>query len=341
MEVIKSNISFNVVDGVLIKMKRLYPIGAKSVCIPRTLSGNVEIKAIGPNFCEGEYNKITIDNKIKEVRSDAFRLANVREVVWSSGCDAIPTFCFSDSAITVLSNIEHVKYIGNYAFSNTSLKEFVWPSMCSEIPDSCFLNSTVQYVRNIRSVEYVGPNAFAGSNIAEIRWPSACHTIPHSCFSSSKLSKISNIQDVTVIEDFAFDTCMIEEFVVPCGVTKLPCGVFAWCERLKKLVLHNDITDIGNSAFSYTSVPSFEWPENCSVVSDYCFSYSEVERISFHFNIEKIGRGAFSNCDKLDCVDLSCLMFCEFDRLAFDNIGSCKVLMPYYISPEEIDKIKA
>ena len=160
MDVVKKeNIEFSVVGGVLTQMKSMTDLVIDAY-IPKRLPNGVKINAIGMRFCKGFYNKIVIDDDIKEIWQGAFECSCVKEVVWPSNCSVIPENCFSCNNIESVSNTDNVTTIMRYAFSGSGVKKFNWPFRCKKIPYQCFYNSKLEYIFGIDNVKTIDASAF-------------------------------------------------------------------------------------------------------------------------------------------------------------------------------------
>ncbi|MBR2114185.1 MAG: leucine-rich repeat protein [Prevotella sp.] len=135
---------------------------------------------------------------------------------------------------------------------------------------------------------------------------------------------------VTEIANYAFYYSGIEEVTVPAGVTRLEPYVFHHCEKLKKAVLPDGITFIGNSAFREcyaledVNIPAqvetieqyafnnnkvrttpIVFPATLKSVGYQAFGYnSKVENITFNEGLQTISSYAFSNCNAVKAIVL-------------------------------------
>lgn len=346
----KGNIEFVVESGVLVKM---IPMVNETIdaYIPKKLSDDVEIYAIGKHFCKGRYGKITIDNDITKIGQEAFYYCFAEEIVWSNGCNIIPERCFKDSIIGRISNIDNVEIIEQRAFDTSSIKELDWPSSCDVIPRYCFNNSMLEHISGINNVKSIYDSAFAYCDIEEIIWPSGCKKIPDSCFYRSKLKRILNIQDVTEIGPYAFALSKIESFIVPDGVKKISMGDFAWNYSLKSVICHDRVSLIEGSVFMGTGLKKFDWPLDCSVipascfrecssftdlfirggiisVEEYAFSYSGILYFDWPKTCNRIPSGCFRGSQLRDIVipsnveDICKYAFANCEKLSCVNLMS-------------------
>lgn len=145
-----------------------------------------------------------------------------------------------------------------------------------------------------------------------------------------KLAYISLPAGVTEIGKYAFRATGITEVTVPAGVTRLEEYTFYDCEKLRKAVLPDDITFIGNSCFSECdSMVDVNIPAKVVTIDQYAFynnakrtapivlpatlktigyrafMYNKVVKIiTFNEGLETIRNYAFSNCNAVESIRL-------------------------------------
>lgn len=211
---------------------RMVSIGDRiNAKIPHTFSTGEKIESIGLQVCVGKFNKIIISDEITKITDGAFQRADVFRVVWSKGCKVIPEYCFRESALKRIENIDDVEEIQKGAFSDCLEGEFKWPSKCKKI-SACFYESNLTSISNIDDIEEVTELAFAGSTLKTICWPSKCFEIPNRCFMGSKLAKIENIDHVKKIGRRAFESTPLETIEWPSACDTVPVMCFR-CSDIK------------------------------------------------------------------------------------------------------------
>ncbi len=92
----------------------------------------------------------------------------------------------------------------------------------------------------------------------------------------------------------------MESFVVPETVTSIAAGAFV-DSRITNIVLHDNITFIGNSAFSGTNIAELELPKNLSVIKrDLCNCCMNLKKVTLQDSVIIIEKEAFSYCTSLE-----------------------------------------
>lgn len=196
-------VDFRVNDGVLISMEYFGSV-PKSVNIPKILPGGIEIGAIGPRFCQGYFNVVSIADSIEDIRCWAFASSNVHTIYWPAMCKRIPSNCFSGSTAKYIHGISDVRDVSSNAFAYSNFECIHWPRVVTVIPFSCFYNCSASRIEDLELVTFVGEQAFGGSNIKELRWPLWCDTIPERCFKFGTFGTIQGLEYVSNIKSEAF-----------------------------------------------------------------------------------------------------------------------------------------
>jgi hypothetical protein len=244
-----------------------------------------------------EINKLIISEGIEEVEVAAFKLAEIKEVIWPSTCKTISEMCFYRSNLVSLKNIDSVENVEASAFVGCSnLIEFDWPKSCDSIPSDCFFECYyLKEIRNIENVKSIGDSAFFGcTRLNSFNWPSKVLTIPKDCFAHcSSLEEINGIKNVTEIGDSAFDRCLFSTFHWPSKCKVIPNRCFK-DNPLKSIDGIENVTKIGEAAFYHSKFTSFDWPKGCYEIASECFAYSDIAEINGVEDVQVIGSGAFA-----------------------------------------------
>ena len=162
-----------------------------------------------------------------------------------------------------------------------------------------------------------------------------------------RLKHIELPTGVTEIGQHAFEYTAIEEVTVPAGVTRLEEYTFYYCKYLKKAVLPDGITFIGNSCFSECyELLDVNIPANVETIGDYAFYRNEkrntpivfpatlktighhafrdnhrLKNVTFNDGLETIGSWAFSDCNDIESITLPETVTTMYDR-AFQSCDS-------------------
>lgn len=276
---------------------------------------------IGPKAFDGcsGLKKVTFTAGLNKIEKDTFNGCKaLTEAVIPEGTEVIDENAFLDC--TVLKRValpSTLKTIGKCAFRRCSSLE----TIC--IPDS---------------VDTIGDNAFEGcSSLSEVTIKDSISNYGLDVFTNTPYMKqafgefvvmggvlakyLGNNKDVvipenvTTIGENAFaEAYYVETITIPDTVLAIANKVFGevrtWGDapmpKLKKLMIGNGVTSIGDSAFA-----------NCVSLTD----------VSFGTALSNIGKQAFSGCKKLNAIDLSKTRITELRQEAFSDCRSVKSLI--------------
>jgi hypothetical protein len=211
------------------------------------------------------YSKILTINNISEVEkieSGAFMFCgHITTFDWPSNCKVIPLECFLNCEnLCEINNIENVEAVKKSAFQSCeALSSLNWPQKAKIIPEYCFSDClSLTEISGIENVEEINSSAFDSSGITSFNWPKNAKSIPNDCFSCTDLRAIEGIENVTSIGERAFEDCDFEKFVWPENCSVIPAYCFHDCKYLSNVIVHNDITEIGERAFQGTGLKELD-----------------------------------------------------------------------------------
>lgn len=94
--------------------------------------------------------------------------------------------------------------------------------------------------------------------------------------------------------------------VIPTSATKIPNFAFSKCQGITKVVLHDDVTEIGWGAFiDCAALESVNFPSKITKINDHAFSgCSSLEKAIIKGDVNYIGDGVFNGCTSLTEVDI-------------------------------------
>ena len=281
--------------------------------------------------CKYVIDKLILPRGLEEICDGAFRdggfEVEIKNVVWPDKCHTIPSRCFANTYICGLSNINHVSCIQEEAFALSQITSIKWPSKCDYIPKAAFIGSHICSITNIGHVKSIGENAFDKcTELKNFTIPKDVKVIPMGCFSASGLTRLRSYDNIEEIGDFAFYECHFQSFVWPSKCKIVPDGCFADMRDLKKVTNLEGVTDIGNSAFFYTSINRLVFSEKLTRIGESAFEGSTLYIISGTENVETIGCRAFaqSSIEEFDwppkCQTINSEMFCSSCLCVLKNL---------------------
>ena len=99
---------------------------------------------------------------------------------------------------------------------------------------------------------------------------------------------------------------LLEEIIIPEGVTTIPENCFSECVSLKRVVLPSTLEKISNFAFSGCSaLAEISLPESLKEIGWCAFSRSGLTAVTAPASLAALSAEAFADCESLVCVDLS------------------------------------
>jgi len=129
---------------------------------------------------------------------------------------------------------------------------------------------------------------------------------------------------VTQIGRNAFAGCRsVKSVVIPDSVRIIKRGAFENCRNLRKVLLSNNLTEIGDEAFrSCESLSGITLPESLQRIGAAAFYNSHITGIKIPRNVTKIGESAFADCCSLEYAELPDRM----DRIPECLFSGCSML---------------
>ena len=216
--------------------------------------------AIGNNTV----TSVVIPEGVETINKYAFyNCTKLTDVTLPSTCKTIGTYAFADSVVLKNVNFDNVKVVGDYAFYNCkSLNcDDIGGAKTAElysVGDYAFANTRFSHLTLTKLVR-IGNAAFSGCSKLETV------ELGQSTRVGAKMFENTALTSVTVYADSIADEA------------------FKGCEKLKSVVIVNDLTYLGVSAF-----------QDCKVLNS----------VTIGASLEEIGAGAFMNCKKLTTLQL-------------------------------------
>ena len=249
--------------------------------------------------------------------------ANLTEIAIPSSVTTIGTYCFQNC--TNISSVDFTSAtalttIGGSAFSGCKKIESIDLSKATKLTKiesaafsgcSAITEMKIPFVGNTSTATsassstlfgYIfGNNTSTGTSISQQ-------------YSSSKTTYNipSGLKKVTVTEKHplagAFSGCaMIEEIVLPSGLSSIPDYLFYNCSSLKAYEIPATATKIG--AYSFSGCKSFTQitiPTSITTIGNYAFSECpKISEIAIPSSVTTIGTNCFQNCTNLASVDFT------------------------------------
>ena len=157
-----------------------------------------------------------------------------------------------------------------------------------------------------KSLTSIGRCAFQSCDSLATIDLSRITTIGEYAFDSCHALTSVDIGSVTSMDSYAFQNSGLQSITIPKTLTVVPDRAFPSCTSLREVVLHDQITKIGYSAFqSCYKLTSFQMPKGLKELDDLSFAgcYA-LKDVQLNSGLEIIGHGAFSDCKALEKLSI-------------------------------------
>ena len=203
---------------------------------------------------------------------------------------------------------------------NYKISYYNVPFTVREIKESAFWGSKVNTLNISDNVVEIGDSAFLFcDNLSFIRLSNNINSIPSECFYGCELLEAIELPDrIVSIKNGAFTNCdQLKQITLGNLVKEVADSAFSGCSSLKFIDVESKnknffsdkgvLVDRANKKILQfpinSNLTSYKIPDEITAISAHAFSNSHfVESIQLHNNVDFIGRGAFSNCEKLITV---------------------------------------
>jgi hypothetical protein len=212
--------------------------------------------------------------------------------------------------------------IGERAFEgNTTLRSIVIPDGVTEIREHAFDSCVnLESVVIPDSVTVIQSAAFCACyDLREVKMSKNLTSIGNHAFSEChSLRKMTLPDSVMTISSYCFANCIMLENVTANGCAYIGDYAFMQCERLYSFDFPKGLKQIGEGAFSYSSLGTVNLPKTLDSIEKDAFkgTYLKAVRIP-ELRYDRLG--AFTDCEMLETV-----MLCT-DNVNCELLGSVNV----------------
>ena len=189
--------------------------------------------------------------------------------------------------------------IADSAFLYTELSEAYLPDSTKSLSYRAFKNcKSIKKIYIPESVIYIGSDAFYGcTNLQGVY--------------ITNLEKWCNINFVDsysnplcLAHNLYLNNTLLTELVIPKTISKVKSNLFSGGTCFQKVTFHNELKDIGNSAFKgCTGISDLKIPDGITVISSFAFQdCSGLKNIVIPNSVKTIHYNAFEGCTGLNSV---------------------------------------
>ena len=115
---------------------------------------------------------------------------------------------------------------------------------------------------------------------------------------TGKIKTVSIPEGYDRIADGAFSTedkrSVLEKVNLPKGLTLIGKNAFQDCNYIKSIELNEGLENIGESAFSGTTLESVKFPSSLKIINDCAFANCHIYNLKFNAGLKYIGNSAFA-----------------------------------------------
>jgi hypothetical protein len=207
--------------------------------------------------------------------------------------------------ITIPSSLDghNVTIIENGSFNDTGVTRLVVPGTVKTLDGSFSGVSTLTDIVLSEGIETI-MSSFSGTNISSIVIPDSVRTITNGAFAGvSSLTSIDLGEGVETINNGAFSGAGLTFIVIPDSVTTLGSGIFS--SPLQSVSIGSGVTTIEQGVFSgISTLTSVTLSEGLLEIGDYAFTETSLTSVVIPNGVISIGSGAFSNNMELKNINI-------------------------------------
>ena len=154
----------------------------------------------------------------------------------------------------------------------------------------------IQKVVVTPGITRIGDYAFVNSSLKTIELSSGLETIGEKAFFSSSIEHVEFPETLVSIDDTAFGMCFsLKTVVLPDNVTEIGSSAFYEC-YLEGLTISKNLKNIPYSAFSKCQMEELIIPEGVETIADSVFFNSKFKVVRLPSTIKTISSEAFNAC---------------------------------------------
>ena len=288
----------------------------------KALRGDVvlpqSVKVIKNNaFQDCDYMKsITLPDELTTLEYEAFY-----------GCDSLQTIVFPKSLKTLPRNLcgyckqltnvtfpEDLETIESYAFQYCGLKgTLTLPASLKTIKDHAFYRCEMEHITFTEGIQTIGNSAFHScESLLEVTLPASLAQLEGYAFDDcDNLLKVTFPADVTNLtftgrQHFSYNKQLRSITFPQAGMTTIPEGMFAECDRLRQVELPTTLTSIGKQAFyGCDSLQTIYIPDDVTAIGDEAFDYcKKLKYARLPEGLQTIGSGCFAWNENLQYLNI-------------------------------------
>ena len=255
---------------------------------------------------------VTIPDGVTTIGEDAFY-----------SCDSLTAFygkfASADNRCLIVDGVLNAFAIG------CGLTEYTIPDSVTTIGARAFSDcDSLTSVTISDSVTEIGERAFQFCKaLTSITIPDSVTTIGDRAFANcTSLTKVditdlatwckisfedSQANPVCFARNLYLNGMLIEDLVIPNGVTMIGNYAFNYCDSLTSVTISDSVTEIGERAFQFCkALTSITIPDSVTTIGEKAFGFCDsLTSVTIGDSVTTIGKRAFENCTSLTKVDIT------------------------------------
>lgn len=260
-----------------------------------------------------------------------FEDAEVERVLMSKGVS-------SDGVGITMEDAAKVTSIGQWFRGNTaitSFEEFKYFKNCTTLEASAFEGCTALATLPIGHIVVLKNKALCGCTALEYDYLDLANltTLGQNALYGVKVKKL-NVGEITILpsattatQNFG-DKSVLEEIILPNGISTIPVYGFYKYEALRVCDLPSTITHIAELAFHNVGVESVKADGLVTLDKNAYAGCSSMKTAEFGGNIATIAYRALYNCTALESIIVRATTPPTLDASAFTNTNNCPIYVP-------------
>ena len=271
-------------------------------------------------------------------------------------CDNLERVIFGDS----------VTEIGDFTFYLCpKLKNVNIPDNISRIGRDAFYGCALEHITIGNGVTHIEEYAFDGNILISITLGKSIQQVDYKAFDNNpiKYLYVNDMASFCTI-DFGnngeytnplyYDNCMLylngnllEELIIPEGVTKIGTGAFYNCDQLTSISIPNSVQQISSYAFydcngiTSVDVPGVIDHDLETIIGSYAFSRcSNLSSFTIGDRVSRIGDYAFYNCNQLQRFYSRPTIHPQLGRKVFYGTNDYKIGTEIYVPHSALEEYK-
>ena len=265
--------------------------------------------------CVIHYESISVLDGVQVIGADAFSYCDIWRIVLPPTISIIEEGAFANTPLSDINIPLGVSVIEDNTFWHCNLRELSLPNSLKRIGKQAFgcCSQLIQMAIPIGVVS-IGERAFTECRkLTRVTIPESVSHIGCGAFNGCDGCVISNLSPYYIVRDYALYTkdmcklisCFTKEstFIIPEGVQIIGENAFE-NEYLRRIVIPDSVISIEQYSMTCQCLRQITIPGNVKSIKDRAFWFSDIEEINILEGVEMIGNEVFSNCRKLNTVNL-------------------------------------